>query len=153
MVFDWVCSVSQTSWELKKCSVAEADVENQVKDAPLFENEDKISSSAIISLTVNDPRISTKEDEVKGHQTLEEIPENKTVTQFGSMDLWDAGKRICPPVEESVLCMEKHQQRLAFFCLGDKNSGEPNALTKGQCSRLCPIILLRNNNLGDSITR
>ncbi|KAM7523324.1 hypothetical protein LguiA_013226 [Lonicera macranthoides] len=147
-----VTRVSQTSWELKKCSVAEADVENQVKDAPLFENEDNISSSAIIYLTVNDPRISTKEDEVKGHQTLEEIPENKTVTQFGSMDLWDAGKGIYPPVEESVLCMEKHQQRLAFFFLGDKNSGESNALRKGQCSRFCPIILLRNNNLGDSIT-
>ncbi|CAI8601370.1 unnamed protein product [Vicia faba] len=60
-------------------------------------------------------------------------------------DLWYATTRgLKPPVEDSVLSMEKHRERRAKFCLDDKNVGEANSY-EGPCSRSCPILLLKND--------
>ncbi|XP_058728863.1 ribonucleases P/MRP protein subunit POP1-like isoform X2 [Vicia villosa] len=70
-------------------------------------------------------------------------------------DLWYATTRgLKPPVEDSVLSMEKHRDRMVKFCLDDINVGEANS-SKGKCSRSCPILLLKNDmkelNMGWSV--
>lgn len=59
-------------------------------------------------------------------------------------NLWDAGSVVSPPVEESVLCKEKHHLRKNLFSLDNLNPGKINNSTTVQCSRSCPILLLRN---------
>ncbi|CAK8574590.1 unnamed protein product [Lathyrus sativus] len=60
-------------------------------------------------------------------------------------DLWYATtKGLKPPVEDSVLSMEKHRERMVKFCLDDRNVGEANS-SEGSCSRSCPILLLKND--------
>ncbi|KAJ1411574.1 Ribonuclease P/MRP, subunit POP1 [Sesbania bispinosa] len=71
-------------------------------------------------------------------------------------DLWYATTRgLRPPVEDCVLSNEKHRERMVNFCLDDIDSGEANSSTKVQCSRSCPIMLLKNDmkelNIGWSI--
>ncbi|KAJ0810242.1 putative ribonuclease P [Helianthus annuus] len=120
-----VSSMSEKSSCLRKCSLMGA-------------VEEHTPCSGISSFTVNDPRALTNEN-----------------TEFDSSytDLWDAEKGLCCPVEESVLCMEKHHQRLLSFCLPDKNSADIDASTGIHSSRVCPIILIRRNKLMDSVTR
>ncbi|KAK9058633.1 hypothetical protein SSX86_023475 [Deinandra increscens subsp. villosa] len=120
-----VSSMSEKSSVLKNCSLMGA-------------VEEHIPCSGIIPLTVNDPRALTKES---------------TEFDLSNTDLWDAEKGLYCPVDESVLCMEKHHQRLQSFCLTDNNSADINASTGIRSSRVCPIILIRRNNLMDSITR
>lgn len=103
----------------------------------ILENEDQISCSQIIPLLVNDPRALTKNSEFDLNYT----------------ELWDVNKGLFCPVEESVLCMEKHHQRLSSFCLTNKTSNDVNTPTNMGSSRFCPILLLKRNNLKDSITR
>ncbi|KAA8539536.1 hypothetical protein F0562_026228 [Nyssa sinensis] len=64
-----------------------------------------------------------REDEVVGHPTLSGIP-NRNTELLSSLwlkpeersdpspciDLWDASKGLTPPVEESILCQERHHQ-------------------------------------------
>ncbi|KAA8538566.1 hypothetical protein F0562_028240 [Nyssa sinensis] len=178
-----VTCTSENFWQLKKCSTTKADSETQFEKSSILKSEDHISSSSIISLTVDDPRAlperriavfpkattsmlgHVREDEVEEHPTLG-IPNRNTeiLSSLWSepeersdlsphINLWDASKWLAPPVEESVLCEERHHQRLDFFCLGDSNLGALNASTKGRCSRLCPIILLKNDNQKGSIMR
>ncbi|KAK3034635.1 hypothetical protein RJ639_033590 [Escallonia herrerae] len=149
---------SQHSSVLKKCSVAEDYSETRLKLTNFFENEDEVSSAAVLSLTVSDPRVLIEKgvanvpEAVKGHNSVcLEAEECSKLSD--SMDLWGAPTCLCPPVEESVLCMEKHHQRLGFFRLGGHSSGEVNASTDGQFSRLCPILLLRSSNLKVSLLR
>ncbi|KAL7615683.1 hypothetical protein Lser_V15G02401 [Lactuca serriola] len=105
----------------------------------IMENEDDTSCCEVIPLVVNDPRVLTNNTEFDSSYT----------------ELWDANKGLFSPVEESVLCMEKHHQRLLSFCLTNKTSNDNNTpTTKMESSRFCPIILLKRNNLKDhSITR
>lgn len=179
-------SVAANPSALRRCSFVETDGANEVQNASILKNEDQISSRAIISLTVSDPRVLTekgvgvvpeaaastgilgqiKRNEDKESDNLAGIAEKDKESGLSlyvkpdeccylseNMDLWDASKGLCPPLEESVLCMEKHHQRLAAFCLGERSSGELNASTNEQFSRFCPTLLLRNSNLKDSITR
>lgn len=100
--------------------------------------EEQVPCSGILPLIVNDPRALTNES---------------TEVDSSYTDLWDAEKGLFCPVEESVLCMEKHHQRLLSFCLTDKNPADVNASTRIRSSRVCPVLLLRRNNLMDSVTR
>ncbi|KAL4560819.1 hypothetical protein LXL04_032973 [Taraxacum kok-saghyz] len=105
-----------------------------------MENEDHKSCSQIIPLVVNDPRSLTLT--------------NNTEFDSSYTELWDISKGQFCPVEESVLCMEKHHERLSTFCLTNKTSNDDNTPpTKTGSSRFCPIILLKRNNIKDSITR
>ncbi|KAL8159145.1 hypothetical protein V2J09_000682 [Rumex salicifolius] len=73
------------------------------------------------------------------------------IAQSECKDIWDAaGGGVCPPIEENVLCTEKHHRRLSLFCLKDANSGMINE-AKG--SRLCPVMLLRNTNKAGFLKR
>ncbi|XP_052176173.1 ribonucleases P/MRP protein subunit POP1 isoform X2 [Diospyros lotus] len=85
--------------------------------------------------------------------SLSLIKPEQNAAFLGSMDLWDASKGIPPPVEENVICMEKHRQQLAFFCLDDKSAGKGNASAEGQFCSSCPIMLLNDSNKKGSIIR
>ncbi|KAK9281384.1 hypothetical protein L1049_004284 [Liquidambar formosana] len=168
-----VACFSDNSWHLKKCSTVGAGIESPLEKFSILENEDHISTHAIISLMVNDPRTLTEKrtavapevtstsilgDEAKEHSALAEVPnkEKESVSLrsefeensvlLDSKDIWDASNGISPPVEENVLCLEKHHLRLAFFCFGETNPGELNISNKMKCSRSCPIMLLKNTN-------
>ncbi|XP_039061850.1 ribonucleases P/MRP protein subunit POP1-like [Hibiscus syriacus] len=161
-----VSCIVDNSWQLQKCSAE--------KDSDEFQNEEHIPSFAILSFIIKDPRLlPTKEtsdfrepDSIidvleVGASDCVNLTENLDKNEvLGSLscpkpegneilsdkNLWDASSRIDPPEEENELCMEKHQQRMDFFCLDDPKSGHPKTSNKVQCSRSCPILLLKNNN-------
>lgn len=150
-----------------------------VKYASYIENDGQILSSAIFSLSVNDPRFLNKDItdplEAKGQDTLsnkkDENGGNGTPKRDmkllscssleceGShglsecIDLWDAKKGVDPPIEENILCMEKHHQRMELFRIGDMNSGRKQPSMERRFSRVCPILLLKSDNQKTSIIR
>ncbi|WOH01528.1 hypothetical protein DCAR_0520912 [Daucus carota subsp. sativus] len=150
-----VKSFPQTNMDIKECSVDETQdgAQPNIFD---FESENYTASS-IISLVINDPRISTGKAEDQTSAGIQESilePVSSLYLRNGeSRDLWQASSGIYPPVEESFLCREKHQQRMAFFCLNDKSASILNEPAKEQCSRVCPVLLLKNNHLKSSIAR
>ncbi|KAL5791959.1 hypothetical protein ACOSP7_000553 [Xanthoceras sorbifolium] len=172
-----VTDISKDSLQLKKCSALEADGDFEKNKIFILENEENVSSCAILSYIVKDPRLllnertadvpesastviynNVPEDEANEHVDLPGIPDKSKEllssswskfegsTKFYDRILWDANNGISPPVEENVLCMEKHQQRLDFICLDDPKSGTTETSNRVQCSRSCPILLLKNNN-------
>lgn len=137
----WLCSEIMKSQQLSCCFS--------------LEHEDQIPSCAVLSLTVNDPRNLPEKriavvPEVAPNRVLEDASENDANGNASSvgnwdMDFWDASNGFSPPLEENVLCMEKHRQRLAFFCLGDSQSGILKTSNDVQHG-FCPILLLKNKN-------
>ncbi|KAK4279855.1 hypothetical protein QN277_011562 [Acacia crassicarpa] len=80
----------------------------------------------------------------------EDLPSTSSIKLEGSQhdngDLWGATTRVPrPPFEESAINNEKHCKRIINFCLDDENFSEANLLTGEQCSRSCPILLLKND--------
>ncbi|GLT66620.1 hypothetical protein SLA2020_389770 [Shorea laevis] len=108
--------------------------------------------------------LSVPEAEIKEHAALTGVsdnnkdvllsfcskPEGKSTIYYDN-ELWNNSSGVSPPVEESVLCMEKHHLHMDNFCLDDPNSGVLKTSTKVQCSRSCPILLLKNNNQKGSL--
>ncbi|KAG5574816.1 hypothetical protein H5410_054950 [Solanum commersonii] len=147
-----------------------------VKYASFIENDDQILSSAIFSLSVNDPRVLNKDTtdplEAKGQNILSYKKDEKGIPKRdmkllscssleceGSpglsecIDLWDAKEGIDPPIEENILCMEKHHQRMELFRIGDVNSRRQQPSVERRFSRVCPILLLKSDNQKTSIIR
>lgn len=150
-----------------------------VKYASYIGNDDQILSSAIVSLSVNDPRflnkditdaleaktqdiLSYKKDENGGNRTPKrdmKLLSCSSLESEGShglsecIDLWDAKEGIDPPIEESILCMEKHHQRMELFRIGDMNSGRQQPSVERGFSRFCSILLLKSDNQKTSIIR
>ncbi|KAK4421658.1 hypothetical protein Salat_2116400 [Sesamum alatum] len=162
-------SGSENSWHLKTCSADEHDDFGESEKTSISQNS-QISSSAVVSLVVKDPRALTKKGTVivRGQkplgllsngecqieeQTVSSCPKNEAECACEYNDLWDTSKGVCPPVEESFLSTEKYHQHKEFICLGHKSSESQNASVDGEYSRLCPILLLKNENHEDSITR
>ncbi|XP_062087610.1 ribonucleases P/MRP protein subunit POP1 isoform X2 [Humulus lupulus] len=151
--------ISEDSQQVEKHSVAEADNGSQLRKNCVLQNEDHISSKAMLSLSVMDPRTITKKgmipnvpgNEIGEHTGIAEISDrckesfplssepgsNGTLT---SRNLWDASSGVIPPVEESILCKEKHELQKKFFFLDGPTS------TEVQCSRCCPTMLLKDKN-------
>lgn len=150
-----VKSCLQNDMDMKKGSVDETHYEAQLNIFDI-ENEDHTSSS-IISLVINDPRISTGKDEDQTSVGIQESvigPVSSPCFRNGeSMNLWHVSSGIYPPVEESVLCSEIHHRRMALYCLDDKSSSILNGPAKEQCSGVCPVLLLKNNNRKNTIVR
>ncbi|XP_077216674.1 ribonucleases P/MRP protein subunit POP1-like isoform X2 [Tasmannia lanceolata] len=109
-----------------------------------------------------------KVDNVKENATLISVAQNNneeevmsslwlkpdgTMGHFSdSKDLWASHEQISPPVEENLLCTERHQRCLASFFLANTNSQTLPAETKEGSVRSCPILLLKNSNRCDSCT-
>ncbi|WMV53496.1 hypothetical protein MTR67_046881 [Solanum verrucosum] len=147
-----------------------------VKYASFIENDDQILSSAIFSLFVNDPRFLNKDTtdplEAKGQNILSYKKDEKGIPNRDMkllscsslecegrpglsecIDLWDAKEGIDPPIEENILCMEKHHQRMELFRVGDVNSRRQQPSVETRFSRVCPILLLKSENEKTSIIR
>ncbi|XP_042503361.1 ribonucleases P/MRP protein subunit POP1 isoform X1 [Macadamia integrifolia] len=78
-------------------------------------------------------------------------PEENSCFLSDSKDLWEAGNGMNHPLEDSILCMEKHNQRLAFFNLDYTPSEIGTSEKMGQSSRSCSILLLKDSCIGWSI--
>lgn len=147
-----------------------------VKYASFIENDDQNLSSAIFSLFVNDPRFLNKDTtdplEAKGQNILSYRKDEKGIPKRdmkllscsslqceGSpglsecIDLWDAKEGFDPPIEENILCMEKHHQRMKLFRVGDVKSGRQQPSVERRFSSVCPILLLKSDNQKTSIIR
>ncbi|GMI72556.1 similar to yeast POP1 [Hibiscus trionum] len=164
--------IADNSWQLQKCSVEKDSDDFQNEKSFTLENEEHIPSRAILSFTIKDPRLLPAKETTDFHEQdsiidMQEVGASDRVNVTGNFDknkelrslscskpegngilsdknLWDASSRIDPPEEENELCMEKHQQRMGFFCLDDPKPVPPRTSNKVQ--RSCPILLLKNNN-------
>lgn len=155
------CCVSEKSWYLKKCNADENSDPGKLEKTPVSKINNQISSSLVIPLTVKDPRALTKKQQsivnegnscnLLCYGEVETKHQSESVVDYG--DLWDASEGICPPMEESVVCMEKYYQRNEYIGLGIKNFGNQNASVKGKYSRYCPVLLLKNEDHEDSVKR
>lgn len=163
-----ITSDAENRWNRKTCSYKDSDMETHPRKLLIPEN---IPSSAIISLTVSDPRISpekkyefgiektvtskemhVKEEDKKSMEISSTSAEESTSVSENS-ELWESSKNILPPVEEHILCMEKQQQQLAFFRLENTNLEKQRALTKELTCRFCPIMILNGRENKGSVTR
>ncbi|XP_017179666.2 ribonucleases P/MRP protein subunit POP1 isoform X2 [Malus sylvestris] len=154
-----------TSWKLMRHSAAEADVDS--RSTIHLKNEEEIPSHAILSLNVKDPRTLTEKGNTADAEDLgsasilgdvlgTEDNEHIICGQFSDKpagsgkiranNLWDVSSGVSPPVEEAVLCNERHDQKRNFFCLDDSSSGALNTSSTSQGSWSCPIMLLKNSN-------
>lgn len=154
---------------MKKCSSHEHEDPVESEKTSIFDEGHQIFSSAVLSLVVKDPRILTKKGDAvvpdakylgflgneefqsKG-QTVSSLPKHEAELLHEYGDLWDASKGVDPPVEESILCAEKHHQRKEFFCVSHKGSGSHKATLDKKYTRSCPVLLLKNGNFKDSVT-
>lgn len=150
------------SWHLNECSADEHDDPVKCEKTSIIENEHQISSPGVVTLVVKDPRLTKKGNVMSpdgkplglfNEECQSKEPKHDAECVFEHDGLWDASKEVCPPVEESVLCMEKHHQRKEFFCLGHQSSGSQNASVDRKFTRSCPVTLLKNGNTEDSMTR
>ncbi|XVF72760.1 hypothetical protein PTKIN_Ptkin12aG0146300 [Pterospermum kingtungense] len=155
------CTVENCG-QLQKSSIAKDDDDFQNKKTFELENEEYVSSCAILSFTIKDPRflprkgtidfskpdsnLDKQEVEADDHHNLtgnlgknEKVgspcskPEGNEILAYNK-NLWDASSRIEPPEEENEFCMEKHQQHMRFFCLDDPKSRPQKTSNKVQCS-------------------
>ncbi|XP_051122354.1 ribonucleases P/MRP protein subunit POP1 isoform X2 [Andrographis paniculata] len=155
------------SWYLKKSLADKHDDSGPSVKRYMFENGDQFSSPSVDSLLVKDPRTFTnkvkaivpeskhfgyEECELK-EQTISPLPRNEVDCVLENCDLWDSSKELYPPVEESVLSMEKQQRRMEFVCLSQRGSGTHKASSDLKYSPVCPILLLKNESREDSVTR
>lgn len=162
-------SDAENPWQIKKCSDKESGVVALDKKFRIPEN---ISSSAIVSLRVCDPRIlSEKKFELgpektptsKENHLKEDDGKNMELRTYSSsevedlvsenLELWESNKRILPPVEENILCMEKQQKQLALFRLENVKLEKQRTTAAELFCRACPIMLLNGRENKDSITR
>ncbi|CAN4115014.1 unnamed protein product [Withania somnifera] len=150
-----------------------------MKYTSYIENDDQILSSAIFSLTVNDPRFLNEDItdplEAKGQNILScnqdengvngtpkkdmKLRSCSSLEREGSpglsecVDLWDSKECMDPPIEESILCMEKHVKRMELFRIGDMKAGRQQPSVEKRFSRFCPILLLKSDKQKTSIVR
>ncbi|XP_031373046.1 uncharacterized protein LOC116189756 isoform X2 [Punica granatum] len=163
-----ISCVPGKSFQLKKHSEAVSN-DDKMKDHSSLK-EEQFSDSTVLSLVVKDPRayreegvtdvksVTTTKVEFTSPVQVEEhtIPsDDHGVSPPSSLvypeieDLWDASRGIKPPVDESVLCQERHDKRLEFYCLSDPNCRTSSTLEAFQSST-CPIMLLRKHSQAHS---
>ncbi|KAH0982044.1 hypothetical protein GBA52_009221 [Prunus armeniaca] len=138
----WLNRTRDDSWNLMKHSVSEAKDDSQSKI--ILAKEDSIPSHAILSLNVKDPRTLTEKEkiayapesgstsilgDVLGTESKEHVvfgrfsDEPEGSGMLAEKSLWDVSSGVSPPVEEEVICKEKHDQHKNFLCLDDLSSG------------------------------
>ncbi|KAH9330581.1 hypothetical protein KI387_002689, partial [Taxus chinensis] len=116
-----------------------SDVAYKLPDSEMYEkcgNEEIVSmSDAIFSFT------TSKEGSQKVFNTFFKHMPNKT--------LWSSQKEgfsIDPPLSENLLSKKRHLERLDFFYLDEGDDGNQTLKRdQGGFSKLCPIILLKND--------
>ncbi|CAN6467937.1 unnamed protein product [Victoria cruziana] len=147
-----------------------------------LEHAEHLSSSAILSLSVLDPRLvpvkeakcplmGLKAEPVSkdggpeaSNSSCWEATADKMISFMDtwfeherdclvpdSKELWElSNKNLIPPMEESLLSAERHQRRLSFFFMDNKNQEICTTKSTNKSSRFCPILLLRNSQKDNS---
>ncbi|KAL9435514.1 hypothetical protein AB3S75_021732 [Citrus x aurantiifolia] len=109
-----VNSTSKNSRQLKKCSMLEAQDDSQTKICSTLENEEQISSRAILPLTVNDPRVFPD-------KRIEDVPESaSTLTLNDELD-HEMKKQVA-----LLGISEKREELLSSSCSKFEGSGIVN---------------------------
>ncbi|KAI3968273.1 hypothetical protein MKX01_018576 [Papaver californicum] len=67
--------------------------------------------------------------------------------------MWRSQNTSSLPLEENLLCMEKHERRMAYFNMNNRNSRVSSSECMPQSSRSCPILLLKENDQRSSYAR
>ncbi|CAI0452243.1 unnamed protein product [Linum tenue] len=155
---------SEPPCSLKNCSFVEDQHDSQLFKSSTPEH-DFLPGSSLLYLTVKDPRClhdnrtadpseSSPPNNVVDIEVKEKAEEllllheskSEETYHISEKNLWDvrAGDNI--PIDEHVLCMEKHQMRRDYICVNDPKLGIPKVCTKVQGSRSCPILVLKNHN-------
>ncbi|CAL1366164.1 unnamed protein product [Linum trigynum] len=158
---------SETPYSLKNCSFLEDQQDTHVLKSSTPEH-DILSGSSVLYLTVKDPRClhdNSTEDpsessppsnvaDIEAKENAEALllsPESKSegTSHSSEKNIWDvrAGDNI--PIDDHLLCLEKHQMRRDFICVNDPKLGRPKACTEVQGSRSCPILVLKNHDKMD----
>ncbi|XP_074263012.1 ribonucleases P/MRP protein subunit POP1 [Silene latifolia] len=162
-------TLSEKSLKLKNLSMKEHTNGCEPTQNNILEKEESFSSHAVLSLNVVDPRfLSTKvvaavpdaqlagdlldlsEDTNKdshagSHHEKEDVPFTlQSQNECNSSDLWDSIEKVQPPMEEHLLCQERHKKSLDFFCLKDTSSVK-SSRTQENFSTSCPILLMRRS--------
>ncbi|XP_026413202.1 ribonucleases P/MRP protein subunit POP1-like [Papaver somniferum] len=68
-------------------------------------------------------------------------------------DMWRSQNSSSLPLEENLLCMEKHERRVAYFNMNGTNSRVSSSECMPQSSRSCPVLLLKENDQRNSYAR
>ncbi|KAH9626483.1 hypothetical protein KSS87_006442 [Heliosperma pusillum] len=162
-------TLSENPWNLKNSSMKEHTNICEPMQISILEKEESFSSYAVLSLNVVDPRFlstkvvaaipdaqlagdlfdisedTNKDSLVESHHCKEDLPFTlQPQNESSSSDLWDFIEKVQPPMEEHLLCQERHIKSLDFFCLKDTSSVKSSS-TKDNFSTSCPILLMRNS--------
>jgi ribonuclease P/MRP protein subunit POP1 len=149
---------------------------SHLSKASLIDNAGILRPGAILSMIVHDPREVSVQGTSCNSVTLrkedkileEDVPNaDEASSEVGSIlssmwmhpgkhdlflsdctELWDSNHNINRPVAEEVLCMEKHHERMKFFCLDSGNDQGPTTQEKDSLSRSCPVVLLKHAKEG-----
>ncbi|XP_010679406.1 ribonucleases P/MRP protein subunit POP1 isoform X2 [Beta vulgaris subsp. vulgaris] len=148
----------------------------EIQQKDILEKEECFSPGAAILLTVVDPRSACQKgsvpvpalpltndlrssmeekgkDNSAGNLLMEEevlstsqSKHDSNISLSNCKDLWDASIGVRPPVEEHILCLERHQKSLDFFCIKDMSSPQFVSTDEGHFSSFCPVLLLKNTD-------
>ena len=138
----------------------------------IFKEAEKIPSHAVISLDILDPHESSYYEDV---QIQSDLPKEESVkdpctapaessklhavnmlslwsdpSQFAeffsdSKELWDSHDELKPPIDDSILCLEKHHKRLKVFYMDERKPATLSGESQECGSRTCPALLLKRN--------
>ncbi|CAL1404604.1 unnamed protein product [Linum trigynum] len=155
---------SEPPCSLKNCSFVEDQHDSQLFKSSTPEH-DILSGSSLLYLTVKDPRClhdnrtadpsesspPNNVVDIEAKENAEELfllPDSKPegTSHISEKNIWDVRVGDTIPIDEPVLCLEKHQMRRDYICVNDPKLGMPKACTKVQGSRSCPTIVLKNHN-------
>ncbi|CAN0858109.1 Ribonucleases P/MRP protein subunit POP1 [Linum grandiflorum] len=160
---------SESSWLLKRCSFVKDDQDAELLKLSTLE-PDILCHRQVLSLVVQDPRTlhdnmtvdpsetsrcnvvdieAIENSALEGslqkskqlHVPLESKPEGASLA-----NLWDFRSGISMPIDDQVLCLERHRTLRDFICVSGPKLGILKACTKVQGSRSCPILLLKNHD-------
>ncbi|GJN25825.1 hypothetical protein PR202_gb13705 [Eleusine coracana subsp. coracana] len=150
---------------------------SDLSKASLTDHAGILQPGAVVSMIVHDPRVVSdqgtsskfvalnKENEVLEEDVVTNVDEapSEVGNILSSMwmhpgrhdlflsdcnELWDSSHNINPPVAEEVLCVEKHHERMKFFCLDSGNDPGPTTQEKDSLDRSCPVVLLKHAKEG-----
>ncbi|KAJ8899138.1 hypothetical protein K2173_011135 [Erythroxylum novogranatense] len=143
-------AVLEDEESISSCSVLSL----TVKDPRMLPVKSIANMSSSPTCLIND----LPQDEAKEHASFLEVPGNyKELLSLPSsipdaneglvdnMCLWDVSCRLRPPVEENILCLEKHHARMDFIFLDDPKATVSKNSIGLQSLKCCPILLLKNN--------
>ncbi|MCL7030627.1 hypothetical protein MKW94_017671 [Papaver nudicaule] len=79
--------------------------------------------------------------------------EANSVLLSDNKDIWHSQNASSLPLEENLLCMEKHERRMAYFNMNNTNSRVSSSECMPQSSSSCPILLLKEDDHHRSYAR